>query len=405
MEKLWSSQQKIIPPILDRQMICSFCSLLCDDSIALDECPLRRDCLQKLSVVQPTDDVSLEDIEELKKRVQSARSILMTGAITSVESARAAVAFGRNQNAFLDFSPYGSVMDAIGALSSSGGYTTTLAEAREIAGSYLVVGNDGLNQAFPRLMHSLSQSETSTDARAVILMGEFSEHALRVWTATFPNTWLVPCDLEKIPQALSQWSTLVRPTNAGHAESIFDALRSDYLTVVWSPGNLHSLHRDLWIEQLNQWILGNNETRRVVGLPLVSQDAVFAHACTWLTAFPGRIQFEEKQARYLPTDDYRLWLDRYQEDEQALVITIHESWSDPDPRLVRGLESFRGTWVNMDRSSQPSNRFHLPISIAGYHRTANLIRADQVVMARLDAIQSPKRGFRTPREWLEALSG
>ncbi|MBU6174496.1 MAG: hypothetical protein KGQ60_11875, partial [Planctomycetes bacterium] len=339
------------------------------------------------------------------KRIRSARSILMTGAITSVESARAAVAFARSQNAFLDFSPNGSVIDTIGALSSSGGYTTTLAEAREIAGSFLVVGNDELTRAFPRLMHSLSLSETATDARTVILLGEFSDHSLGVWTAKFPNTWFVPCDLEKIPQALSQWSILVSSPNSSEAKSIFDSLRCDYLTVVWSPGNLHSIPRDFWIEQLNQWILRNNETRRVVGLPLVSQDAVFAQACTWLTAFPGRIQFEANQARYLPTDDYRLWLDRYQEDEQSLVITIHESWSDPDPRLVRGLESFRGTWIPMDSSERYQNRFHLPISIPGSHRTATMIRADQVVMARLDAFHKPDRGFRTPREWLEALSG
>ncbi|XZE20737.1 hypothetical protein SH449x_000622 [Pirellulaceae bacterium SH449] len=412
-------------------MTCPFCSLLCDDPSILDACPLR---LQLLRTVQSRStetraanlaETSCTSDYEVKrtlanKWLSEADSIMLTGRISSVESARAAIAFARRHNATIDFSDQGASMDLALATSRTGGVTVSLAEVRDLSDVLFVLGNDELLELFPNFPAILSKPGRRP---LVVLHGQHSDSNAARWKDRFDEVWRIDSPIQRIPTALDSFFSVPYMHSQEPAFSELSAtgpllkrLRSaNYISLLWSPRSLDPANRSVWIERLLEHQTKWNESRRVGALGLAGQDAVFQNVCLWTTGYPGRVSFQAESVEYDPiVNNVSRWISEHENAPGSLLIVLDETaHMDNDwlSSLTRNFQGRRIVAVPRSREILPENapeelrhsvRFEL--QIAGVDRPADMLRADQVVMARV-APKGESVSAHAPSisQWLEEL--
>ncbi len=298
-------------------MICPFCSLLCDAANLNEiQCDRRTasvvqfESLRSLKAGLPRQGKQIapafaERITEATESLRAARRILVTGRIASVATARAAVAFAAKFNATIDCAESGHGFKNVLAIQRSGLNSVSLSEARDHSDFLIVVGDDSMLAACPRLPEALFGGKHVP--QTVLLLGDFSIATAELWKNAGFDTWSVPCDVKAVPSSLAQWSlcsdqTPSHRSNETHpTKQLFDRMaQAMYTTVVWSAENLKFDQADLWVERLLQWIAGRNETTRCAALPWSSLDGTFQQVSTWLTGFPGRVAFRDGIPQYDP---------------------------------------------------------------------------------------------------------
>jgi formylmethanofuran dehydrogenase subunit B len=160
---------------------------------------------------------------------------------------------------------------------------------------------------------------------------------------------------------------------------------------------------DLWIERLMQWVAGQNETTRCAGLVLSSLEGSFQQACTWLTGFPGRIQFQQGEPIYDPSlNVYSKWIESAGDRSgNSAILLVDETLSESpflDSKDAAGLS------IPCVEISATSSMF--PCAIAGAEVAADMFRADQAIVARVDSqVVAQPSSFQLPSaaDWLERL--
>ena len=396
-------------------MICPFCSLLCDaENLDTVQCARRSASLVQIAShrLGQSGDV------EAKRRfatesLQRAKRVLVTGRITSVQTARAVVAFAATHNATLDCADSGHAFKNILAIQRSGLNSVSIAEARDHSDFMIVIGNDALLQAVPRMPFSLRNSRKQR--QVVMLLGEYGNESVVAWRSAGFETWAVHCELKETAKALchwSHWSDQVSKSGSELGETLkkssstplLDAMAlAHYTTVLWSAENLDFAQADLWVETLLQWISTRNDTKRCAGLPWSSSDGTFVQVCTWLTGFPGRLSFREGQPHYDPNRfAYEQWIQNESTGNarDSIVVLIDES-SIGEQLLKPFLPGVLDR--NMVIELTPNSEL-FPTAIAGFDGSADMFRADQTLLAHV----SPKEhrpSIRQPAAyWLKGLS-
>ena len=369
--------------------------------------------LQKL---RDSEDVSFaERIKEDSESLRAAKRILITGRIASVATARAAVVFAAKYNATIDCAESGHGFKNVLAIQRSGLNSVSLAEARDHSDIFIVVGDDSMLAACPRMPAALSSGKPSP--QTVLLLGNFSIAAAELWKKAGFDTWSVPCDLKTVPSALAQWSRSSdrSPSNSSNemhpTKHLFERMAlAEYTTVVWSAENLSLDQADLWVERLLQWIAGRNETTRCAALPWSSLDGTFQQVCTWLTGFPGRVKFRDGVPEYDPNGhSYEQWIaripvgmspDSFVVIPESVVILIDETASStPFLNLESMQVSGQSKVIELTGNSK---RF--PTAVAGAEVIADIFRADQTLLARISPTRKLVSSVKSAAEWLEALA-
>jgi formylmethanofuran dehydrogenase subunit B len=316
-------------------MICPFCSLLCDaENLDAIQCVRRTASLVRFANLSETDESVYEDwVYEAIESLRRAKRILVMGRIASVESARAVVAFASKHNATIDCAESGHVFKNVLAIQRSGLNSVSLAEARDHSDFLMVIGDDSMMAAVPRMPFALSNGRPGQ--QTALLLGDFSIAATEQWKKAGFDTWSVRCELATIPSSLAQWSrwsdsTASKPSNeASPTNQLFERMATArYTTVVWSAETLQLEQADLWVERMLQWISSRNEDTRCAALPWTSLDGTFQQVCTWLTGFPGRVAFRDGVPDYDPDrHSYEQWIARTPigKAHESVIVLIDET--------------------------------------------------------------------------------
>jgi formylmethanofuran dehydrogenase subunit B len=278
-----------------------------------------------------------------------------------------------------------------------GGYSVSLGEARDRAELWVVVGQDSLLEQTPRLASAMHRGESVP----LLLLGHWSDASIQIFRDAGFDVICIECELEDLPKRLGQW-TRVGQT---HSESQVGQwlLEAQYTVLLYAPSALDVESRDLWIEALDRWVLQRNETTRAVTLSWGTLQSSFHQTCTWLTGFPGRIQFRGGEPQYDP-HGYRAkdWVDRQTANPQAksrsLLVWVDDSLEELPgelleldlPKLIIG--------PNPGSSNQQADRW-LPAGIVGVTHTVNMFRGDQTVLANVHCDCPP--GSQMPSQWLK----
>jgi formylmethanofuran dehydrogenase subunit B len=388
-------------------MICPFCSLLCDaDDLREIHCDRRAASLAEFHSIRPVTAQS--NRTNFVPLLKSAKRMLITGRIASVETARAAVAFAAKFNATIDCAESGHIFKNVLAIQRSGLNSVSLAEARDHTDVFIVVGDDSMQSAVPRLPSALSNGNAR--AQTVLLLGEFSSVATEQWQNAGFDTWAIPCDLTAVPSALAQWSLWIdRLSNetqkdGARANPLFERMRqSRYMTLVWTAECLKMKQPDLWVERLLQWIASRNEANRCAALLWSSTDGTFQQVCTWLTGFPGRIAFKAGVPRYDPDKySYEKWIESTPigVPHESVIVLIDETINSVPFLLPQQYPALNE--VSLIELTARSEQF--PTAVTGVEISADIFRADQCLLARVQASCGPRPSVKSATHWLQELS-
>lgn len=387
-------------------MICPFCSLLCDaDDLNQVCCRRRESSLVEVTKMRSWHGSSILDSESVSNAINALRSatrILVTGRISSVQTARAAVAFAAKYNATIDCAEGGHAFKNILAIQRSGLNSVSLAEARDHSDVLIVVGDDQLLAKVPRIPSALANEKSVK--QTVLLLGDFSEASMSIWREAGFDVWFVPCEMNAVPTALAQWSRWSDSNrdSLSAAGPLFEKLaQARYTTVLWSAENLQIENADLWVERMLQWIATRNENTRCAALAWSSLDGTFQQVCTWLTGFPGRIAFLARTPEYDPCRfSYQEWLAKKPttDKRKSVLVVIDETASATPFFKVSDLP----TDTQVIEVTANSKTF--PTAIAGVEIAADIFRADQTLLARVEPSIEPRSYAKSAPHWLEALS-
>ncbi len=290
--------------------VCSFCPLLCEyePNQSLD-CSLRRSTLEQLERLRAlpeqaskpdTDgnfasEVNENIIAEAVKWLREAANIKITGRVVSVETSRALLALAEKLDAYVDIVGSNSAFPLIRAVQTAGMTTASLSEIRFRSDVIVIIGDDRLLEAFPRLAERIilpprarsyregaqdkgllaSDKECSPienlsfEKRRIALLGDWSTDSIARFKALNCEVAAIKIDVERIPQSLHEWSQLTEDQRSHSANRISRWIsEASYLSLAWSTSLLDFSQPDLWIERLFQWISTRNEAKRCVGFPL-----------------------------------------------------------------------------------------------------------------------------------------
>ncbi|MFM8260746.1 MAG: hypothetical protein ACKN9S_00560, partial [Pirellula sp.] len=304
--------------------ICSLCSLVCElpeqstTNPSLDGFCSRRTSLQSLvplRIKSIPEYASVDDTVKSKvsERIARATQVLVTGRIHCVESARAAIELAKRSSATIDPWDSDAAFDAIASMQRVGGYSVSLGEARDHSDLWIVVGDDRLLEQSPRLPNAMHRGGSIR----LLLIGNWSDTAVETWQAAGFEVLCITVPLEGVPKYLSQATRLGSDDCQSQlGEWILQAL---YTTILYSPSALNVAYRDLWIDLLSRWVLTRNETARIATLCWGTLQSSFHQTCTWLTGFPGRIQFDHQNPLYDPNRfAAKQWCQRYSREDQTI---------------------------------------------------------------------------------------
>ena len=333
----------------------------------------------------------------VSQQLRRSSSILVTGRIHCVESARGAIELARRFDAAIDPWDSDPASDAVSAMQRGGGYSVSLGEARDHADLWVVVGQDSLLEQTPRLANAMHRGESVP----LLLLGRWSDASIQKFKSSGFDVICIECELEDLPKRLGQ-CTRVGQT---HSESQVGQwlLEAKYTVLLYAPSALDVEGRDLWIEALDRWVLQRNETTRAATLSWGTLQSSFHQTCTWLTGFPGRIKFRGGKPHYDP-HGYRAkdWVDRQTASAQAksrsLLVWVDDSLEELPrelleldlPKLIIG--------PNPGSSNHQADRW-LPAGIVGVTHTVNMFRGDQTVLANVHCDCHP--GSEMPSQWLK----
>ena len=399
--------------VVHKQVVCPFCSLLCDDlivenrdrelSLVENQCPKARLGFEAANpLVQPQIDgraVSLEQaIRQAALLMKRAKQPLISGMGTDAAGSRAAMLLAEKSGAIIDHQAGDAIIRNMLVLQSNGWIMTTLSELKNRADMILFLGTDTRND-YPRFMERFVYNKDSlflkkTQAPNLVAIG----HGLKLeQPAGFGRNKPVSitCANAELGDYVSVLLGLVREKNISSPtissgkfsklKTIAEKLKSSkYSVLVWSPAALDFPHAELTIQVICDLIRELNRTTRAAGLSLAGDNGAgaFTSVCAWQSGYPFRVGYANKYPHYDP----------YNFSTRRLL-------ENPDIDLLFWLSSFRSETgipeknipkIILARPSAnpvPAASVFIPVATPGIDHAGNLFRTDSVVSLPLKQVR------------------
>jgi formylmethanofuran dehydrogenase subunit B len=311
-------------PVIHHDVVCPFCSLLCDDLVveAADSSSLRvtaKGCTRAAEgFALPSGETvpriagkaaGLDQaVAEAAKHLRASRRPLVAGLGTDTDGVRAALLLAEMTGGIVDHLAADGLMANMDAMRSTGWVTGTLAEIRNRADLVLMVGTDGKETA-PRLFERCIWPDRAIDAEAlarrrVIYVGpEGLDTTLGRRPDGTPPEHLA-CPADRLLEAVGALRALVGGHRVGagavsgiateRLRGLAEALQTArYAVVIWAAGDFEERRADLLTLALAELTKELNLRTRCVGLPLAGLGNVIGanQVCGWQMGLPLRTGF------------------------------------------------------------------------------------------------------------------
>lgn len=289
-------------PVCHTDVVCPFCSLLCDDlTVTVDGSSLgvtARGCPRAVDGFgrpPPATATPLVDgapatldtaIARAARILSAARAPLIGGLGTDTAGLRNAVRLAEASAAVLDHAHGAGLGANLAAMQTGGWVAATLAEARNRPDLVLLVGGDGSAVA-PRLFERVLRPPRTLDPergdrrRIVQLGGERSP---------WPGIEHLPCPPEELLGTVGLLRALVVGRRVEAAPALVELAAAltgaAYALIVWSAGSLRPA--EVTVAHLAELTKSLNTKGRAAGLPLAAGDNIIGanQVATWQTGVP-----------------------------------------------------------------------------------------------------------------------
>jgi formylmethanofuran dehydrogenase subunit B len=368
---------------------CPACGLLCDDVILSSTSPtkVKTGCAKSISffeqpykVAKPTLAGKVTDLETAIKAaaeiLDKSNQPLFAGLGTEVQGMRALMRLAEKTGATLDHMHSEATVRNTLALQNSGWQTTTLTEVKNRADLILAIGTD-IVSSHPRFFEKLvwnTDSLFNKQKPEVIYLGDATD------TSNLPELMNA---LNALANGKKLHADAVAEVKVDSLSAILEKLQAaQYAVVVWSASNLKYANAELTIQSITRLIAKLNESTRVMGLPLNSGDGDTSvnNASTWLSGYPTRSRFTNKQAEYnaqsfstkqqLENCDALLWVSTFNAyvppSTNAPTIVI----GHPNTQFTKAPDVF------------------IPIGLPGLDHTGTMFRMDSAVVLPLKKVRN-----------------
>jgi formylmethanofuran dehydrogenase subunit B len=399
------------PTMVLSNVTCPFCGLACDDLVlansasglavrqngcAISTLAFRqlgansaRSGAPRLAGKPTTVDNAILAAAQILAR---AKAPLIAGFGTDVAGARATLALADRIGAVVDHMNMPSKLRNLLTLQNSGWITTTLAEIKNRADFVLLIGS-GVVTRFPRfLQRAVWPKDAMFGAdpaqRKVIFLGEIealqmdlpaSATRLHCSHAAFPR---IVATLRALLNGQPVENTHIAASDVRILRELASAMRqATYGVIAWAASDFDFPHGELAIQTLAELIKDLNKAKRFAGFPLGGSDGDFSSngVQTWQTGLPMRSRFGKQGIDY---DPYRYATETMlsaNEVDALLWISSFDAARLPPatrlPQIVFGPPSMAFT-------HEPD--VFIPVGTPGIHHTGHFVRADKVVIMRLD---------------------
>jgi formylmethanofuran dehydrogenase subunit B len=391
---------------LRHEVGCPFCGLVCDDltigqadgrlRVLAGGCPISRarfeappDAASPMVDGRPVD---------LSRAVGRAADILSGSrapiflAAADVAGTRAVLRLAERLGGVIDHPSSDALFRSLRVMQDAGALATTLGEVRNRADLVLIVGPDP-SPSFPRFVERcLAPRKTlfSDDLRRhVFYLGPPSQHP----TPDPAEVTLLPCALDRLPEAIAVCSALLRGGVPGAPgvggvpvaglASLVERLKSArYGTVVWSP----ALFQDgsaLLAQALLELARELTRSTRCVVLPLGGGANLLGvnQVCTWQTGWPIRTSFGGGVPEH---DPYRFSARRMLADGEADALVWAAPLSDEAPPAC----DVPAIVIAPSMARVDSPAVSIPVGIPGVDHAGQVFRTDAIVALQLAALRA-----------------
>jgi len=308
-----------------RDVVCPFCSLLCDDlRVARDNRSLavtangcararkgfgRRDPLLDCHV-RGSPSTLEEAADHAARLLQKARQPLVAGMAADVAGCRAAVALAERCGAIVDHAWGAAALRNLRVLQSRGWFLTTLAEVANRADLVILVGTD-TRANYPRFLERFAGPTPSLARRGGRTIVHIGPAAGSRRPAGIRS---IPCTRQQVGEVIGALRSLYAgrepegtpawmPRGFAPLRRLCEQIRAArYAVFVWAPGELDGVHGDLVIHDVCELIADLNRTMRAAGLALAGNDggATCQAVMAWQCGYPLRVNFARGTPEHEP---------------------------------------------------------------------------------------------------------
>lgn len=395
---------------------CPACGLLCDDVALVSTSPIniKNGCAKSItffeqayssvnvgsaSIAGKATDLN-SAIQLAAKILRASKQPLFAGLGTEVNGMRTLMSLAEKTGATLDhMHSEGAIRNTL-ALQNGGWQNTTLTEVKNRATLILAIGTD-IVSSHPRFFEKLvwnANSMFDKTSPEVIYLGVAKEKTTAGISPDGKQPMVIEADTAKLPEIINALHALMNSKNPLHKKPALDQIggvsiaslqaileklkTAQYAVVVWAAGNFKYAHAELTVQSITQLIVKFNETSRIAGLPLNTDDgdASVNSTSTWLSGYPTRNRFTRGKAEYdayhfssaqqLKSCDALLWISTF---------NVHQPPPSDLPTIVIGHPNMK-----FDRIPE----VFIPVGIPGIDHTGLMIRMDNVVTLPLKKVRS-----------------
>ncbi len=394
-----------------RDVTCPFCGLACDDlvlanaesglAVTQNGCAISTLAFRQLGTQEArnaapclagkptTMDNAIVAAAQILAR---AKAPLIAGFGTDVAGAQATLALADRIGAVVDHMNMSAKLRNLLTLQNGGWITTTLAEVKNRADFILLIGS-GVVTRFPRFLERAVWPKNAMFGgepaqRKVVFLGEVG--ALKIERPA--NVTRLHCSHATLPHIVAALRALLHGQGVKNAHLAASDVRilndlatsmqqASYGVIAWSAADFDFPQGELSVQTLVELIKDLNKKIRFAGFPLGGSDGDFSSngVQTWQTGSPMRSRFSKNGIDY---DPYRYATDKLltaNEVDALLWISSFNAGRLPPttnlPQVVLGPPS-------MIFTHEPD--VFIPVGTPGIHHAGHFVRADKVVVMRLD---------------------
>lgn len=343
--------------------------------------------------------VKLKDaVGKAAKLLGGANLPLFGGLATDVNGMRAALALADSTGAIIDNMNFANALRNFLVVHDTGWMNTTLAEVKNRADLFVVVGCD-LESLFPRFYERYIWTENSLfldnpGKRKVVYLGRVPSGSASK-SPSGKAAKVLACPDADLPEVMAVLRALVNGNPLDITEvgglSVAELQRlatqlkkARYGVVTWAAGALDFPQADLTVQTLSEMIKELNQSTRCSGLPLGGKegDQTSYQVSGWQTGYPSRVNFSAGFPDYDPylnsiesrladrSGDVLLWVSAFNVDRVPPQTNL--------PTIVLGRSGMK-----FDREPE----VFIPIGTPGIDHRGHAYRTDNVVAVRLSKLR------------------